>query len=286
MKNIWILFFSLFLLSSCQNGNFFGWLHKEGADKSPEALIADAEAALNEDNPTEAKNYAEEILKTDPDNSEALYIHAQATLEEAGFDLGGIISDAIKSADDSQSTDSLLETFESMDINQVAEAINTAVDNLKKIVESGDGSISPDDVDVNLNLGILEVLDAAFEVVNFDNDELIVGDTDDVIYIDENYTVKIKKKDGTYTENFNDLTQEDIDYLNRLVNDDENTVIQELDNAIEQITEAADHITTAADSAGLLDDSDTSTIEDLKSSIETDLKTQLEDLKTKLEAPQ
>ena len=272
MWKIGIFLSFLLLISGCQNSNIFGWLHKEGADKSPEALLADAESMLENDKPTDAKIYAEEILKKDPDNSEALYIHAQATLQEAGFDIGGIISDAIKSADDSQSTDSLLETFESMDINQVAQAINTAVEDLRKIVEEGDGSISPDDVDVNLNLGILEVLDAALELVDFNDNYVIINDTSDIIQIDENYNVTVK---GKQIDEFNPDTD--------LTSDEKNKLLQDVENAINQIVDAAEHITTAAQSAGLLDDTETSTIEELKQDIETDLKAQLEELKQHLQ---
>ena len=77
----------VFAVTSCDNKNIFGKFHKSGSSASIEVLLSDANAALANDDPAQAKAIADKILAKDPNNSEALYISAAAGLKEAGLDL-------------------------------------------------------------------------------------------------------------------------------------------------------------------------------------------------------
>lgn len=281
MKKIIMLFsvLAVFILTSCdKNKNIFGRFHKAGSSSSTEVLLNDANAALDQDDPAKAKEIADKILATEPGNSEALYISAEAGLKEAGFDLGGIITSVIGGT--SGSDDSLLDSFKEMDINNVAAAIDEAVTNLKKIADgNSDGSIPWDDVDVNLNLGILELLDTVIDIVNFDGDDKVVGDEDDVIHIDEDYNVTIRV--GGSTKTVSELTPEDIQSLSTmtyLVDGATVTIAEKLESSLEQMSSAVDHLIVANEKAGIIEEGDdTSTITDLKKSIDEDLKPKLDD---------
>ncbi|MCD6413432.1 MAG: hypothetical protein J7L54_04745 [Elusimicrobia bacterium] len=267
----------LLVLSSCENKNLFGKFHKRGSSGNVEVLLNDANASLAENDYSKAKEIADEILAKDPDNSEALYISASAELKEAGFDIAGLVTSVISSSSTSTDSDSLLETFESLDVNEVATAISNSVDKLKKIAEgSADGTISADDVDVNLNLGILEVLDAAINIVDFDGDGIIVDDTDDVVQVDENYNVSVKI--GTETKKVDDLTQEDYEQLKSSYS---TTLTSKVQESVDQVGSAINHLIVANESAGYTNEE--SVLDDLKDTIETDLKPQLNDLLTQLQ---
>jgi len=288
MKKI-IIFFSVlavFILASCDNKNIFGKFHKAGSSSSTEVLLNDANAALEEDNPAKAKEIADKILANEPGNSEALYISAAAGLKEVGFDLGGIITSVIGGSVEGEDADSLLESFENMDLNNVASAINDAVINLKKIADgASDGAIPTDDVDVNLNLGILEVLDAAISLVDFNNNYTIINDTSDVIQIDEDYNVVIQVEGSTYT--ISDLSNDEnsavLDVLKTMEDDTGKTIADKVTDSIDQISSAVDHLIVANEKAGIVETGDdTSTITDMKKSIDEDLKPELNDFLIKL----
>ena len=87
-----------FILSSCDNKNLFGKFHKAGSSSNVEVLLNDANAALANGDPAEAKQIADKILIQEPNNSEALYVSAAAGLKEAGLDLAGIITNVIVSS--------------------------------------------------------------------------------------------------------------------------------------------------------------------------------------------
>ncbi|MFH1957861.1 MAG: hypothetical protein ABIJ15_05235 [bacterium] len=271
---------AVFILASCDNKNIFGKFHKAGSSSSTAVLLNDANAALEENNPAKAKEIADKILAKEPGNSEALYISAQAGLKQAGFDLGGIITSVIGGSAGGEDADSLLKSFESMDLNNVASAINDAVTNLKKIAcGNSDGAIPTDDVDVNLNLGILEVLDAAISLVDFNNNYTIINDTSDVIQIDEDYNIKIQVEGSTYTiSDLNDPANSAVlDALKIMKDNNGNTIAEKVTASVEQMESAVNHLIVANEKAGIVETGGkTSTITDLKKSIE-DMKLTLND---------
>ena len=278
---------AIFILASCDNKNIFGKFHKQGSSSSTKVLLNDANAALDEDDPAKAKEIAEKILASDPGNSEALYISAEAGLKEAGFDLGGIITSVIGGT--SGSDDSILESFKELNINDVAGAINEAVTNLKKIADGkSDGAIPADDVDVNLNLGILEVLDAVINIVDFDNDGVIIEDDGDVIKIDENYDVTVKVGTGTGTyisigDIGNQEYADDLENLKTTTSIDGKTIAEKVTESVAKIESAVKHLVVANEKAGIVEEGDdTSTITDLKKTIDDDLTSALDDFLVQL----
>lgn len=287
MKKIIMLFsvLAVFILTSCdKNKNIFGRFHKAGSSSSTEVLLNDANAALDQDDPAKAKEIADKILATEPGNSEALYISAAAGLKEVGFDLGGIITSVIGGT--SGSDDSLLESFKEMNINDVAAAIDEAVTNLKKIADgNSDGAIPWDDVDVNLNLGILEVLDAVINIVDFDNDGIIIGDDNDIIKINENYDVTVKIGTGTYIsigDIGNPEYAEDLEDLKTTIIEGK-TIAEKVTESITQINNAVEHLIIANEKAGIVEEGDdTSTITDLQKTIDEDMKSALDEFLVQL----
>ncbi|MEA2081174.1 MAG: hypothetical protein U9O97_00320 [Elusimicrobiota bacterium] len=180
---------SVVAVTSCDNKNLFGKFHKSGSSSSIEVLLSDAESALANDDPAEAKAIADKILLKDLNNSEALYISAAAGLKEAGLDLASIITSVMASSD-TVSTDLIPE---GIDLASLAAATANAVTNLKKIADGGgDGTIPWDDVDVNLNLGIVQVLNAATMIFDLDGDSLYgEDDTDEAITLSSDFEVSI-----------------------------------------------------------------------------------------------
>jgi len=167
---------SVFAVTSCDNKNLFGKFHKAGSSSNIEVLLSDAESALANDDPAEAKAIADKILLKDPNNSEALYISAAAGLKEAGLDLASIITSVIASSD-TVSADLIPANI---DLASLASATANAVECLKKIADGqADGTIPQDDVDVNLNLGIVQVLNAATMIFDLDGDGLYGEDDTD-----------------------------------------------------------------------------------------------------------
>ncbi|MBA3065361.1 hypothetical protein KJ633_01085 [bacterium] len=266
---------SIFVVTSCDNKNLFGKFHKAGSSSSVEVLLSDANAALANDNPAEAKAIADKILINNPNNSEALYISAAAGLKEAGFDVAGIITSVIGSTSTADA-DSLLESFANLDINAIAKAISKSVEQLKQIADGNtDGVISYKDIDVNLNLGILEVLDAVLNIIDFNDNYVILNDTSDVVNVDDNYNVTVKVGTGPY-KSVGDLTDADIVQLKNDYGDD---LANKVNDSIAQVETAVAHFTTAADGIG---GDGSSTMNDLKNTVNNDLKSALDDFYSKL----
>jgi len=281
------LVLAVFILASCDNKNLFGRFHKAGSSSSIEVLLNDANTALEEDNPAKAKEIADKILAKDPGNSEALEISATAGLQEAGFDFGSILTTIMSSGDEADAN-SILDAFKNMDLNNVASAISDAVEKLGVIADgAGDGAIPAGDVAVNLNLGILELLNAAITIIDVDGDGIIIDDDNDVIQIDENYDIKIKVGTGT-PKAVTDLTDDDINDLkdlNYVVDGDTVTLAEKLTASIDQMESAVDHLIVANEKAGIIEEGDdTSTITDMKESIDEMKSTLNEDLLDKLNA--
>jgi len=180
---------SIFAVTSCDNKNLFGKFHKSGSSSNIEVLLSDAESALANDDPAEAKAIADKILLKDPANSEALYISAAAGLKVAGLDLASIITSVIASSD-TVSADLIPAGINLADL---ASATANAVECLKKIADGqADGTIPQDDVDVNLNLGIVQVLNAATMIFDLDGDGLYgEDDSDEPITLTSDFEVVV-----------------------------------------------------------------------------------------------
>ena len=183
----------VFAVTSCDNKNIFGKFHKSGSSASIEVLLSDANAALANDDPAQAKAIADKILAKDPNNSEALYISAAAGLKEAGLDLASIITNVIAS------TSTLGTDLIPANINlaNLASATANAVTQLKKIADGqADGTIPYNDIDVNLNLGILQVLNAATKIFDLNNDGVFGSDDDpnEPICLTSDFEVEIDTK--------------------------------------------------------------------------------------------
>ncbi len=180
---------SIFAVTSCDNKNLFGKFHKAGSSSSIEVLLSDANSALANDDPAEAKAIADKILAKDPANSEALYISAAAGLKEAGLDLASIITSVIASTS-TLGTDLIPDNINLADL---AAATANAVTQLKKIADGqADGTIPSTDVDVNLNLGIVQVLNAATMIFDLDGDGIFgAADDDEPITLTSDFEVVV-----------------------------------------------------------------------------------------------
>ncbi len=161
-KYLFFIVLALALTVGCENNNIFSWSHPEGGDMSTEALLADGQKAEYDENYEEAIKYYDKILDKDHDNSEALYGKASAELKNAGLDLADLASKVISK--DTQGTQDLLET---LDFKKLLAGSEAAKDALAKIAGGeGDGTISSDDADVNLNLAVTRVIYSASYLID------------------------------------------------------------------------------------------------------------------------
>lgn len=153
---------AVFLFSGCGNANIFSWTHPEGKNASPEALLADAEKALEDGDYDEAKAHYEKILESDSDNSEALYGLASTELKDAGLSIEDILPKVIN-----EDTSGVEDLIKNLDFTKLQQGTEAAIESLEKIAKGqGDGTISADDVDVNLNLAVAKVVHIASKLVN------------------------------------------------------------------------------------------------------------------------
>ncbi|HLD30007.1 MAG TPA: hypothetical protein VJC03_06660, partial [bacterium] len=114
-----------------------------------------------------------------------------------------------------------------------------AVEDLTRIVTTGDGRIPQNDVEVNLNLGILSVLDAAIKLIDWDGDYVIINDTDDIIKISNagttnEYGVQVMLTEG-YVPVDENLTDEQIDELKALQDSLGNTLKDRINDMITEL---------------------------------------------------
>jgi tetratricopeptide (TPR) repeat protein len=169
----------LVALAGCGKDNIFSWAHKAGGNSSTNALLSDANTALTNKDYDKALEYYLKIIESDPENAEAIYGYSAATLADAGLDIASLISNLIK--DQAGAPSQLAPAIAyaarsgSNDTNILPQSIidklptiKAAIDKilaegkLPKIVKGGaDGSINPDNPDVNLNLAFCLVLRAA-----------------------------------------------------------------------------------------------------------------------------
>jgi len=172
----------LFCFTSCQNGNIFGGIHDRGGSGDPKALLNDADLALRSGDFSRALSLYNRVLATDPNNAKALYGSSAALLGTAGLNVGVLITNVMKQASGTdpinglgdlikdsrigfsavtptENPNSLLSGINKESLDTV---LNEAICKLQKIVSGAtDGSISPNDTDVLVNLATLCIIRAA-----------------------------------------------------------------------------------------------------------------------------
>ncbi len=168
-KYVLLIFIFSFIpfTQGCEGENVFSGFHKAGTDTATQSRLADARRALRDGKYKEALKIYEEILKRDPNNSEALYGKAAAELRSAGLDLRHIFSTLLDiDEDDDGDIDIIDELFGGLGLKNIASATDSAVKDLKKIADGkADGTIPPDNYDVNMNLSVLITLNAFVEMM-------------------------------------------------------------------------------------------------------------------------
>lgn len=158
----------------CKNGNLFGGFHEKGTG-DPESLLSDAKTALANREYNNAKAYYEQILQTQPTNSEALYGAATATMGTAGLDLGTLLANVITAksaapglqqaiqyasfapagAGITQDEINSLSILKGVDLSNLSGSVDQIVCFLMKIRSgNADGKISPKDISVLMSVGI------------------------------------------------------------------------------------------------------------------------------------
>lgn len=216
-----LLVMMTFFLAGCGEFNLFSWAHKGGSNSDTKSLIADGQAALNDKDYADALTYFNEVLAADPDNSEALYGSAWATMGTSGLGLADIISSVIKDTSiatgspapplqgefaslfANRSTGSELESLlpSTLDLTTLYATVTTVVAKLKIIADGrGDGSIPANDMDVNINLTVCLILKAVCGILDTNADGT-PGGTGDDIEVHSDFTVTLPDTDTfTYTE--------------------------------------------------------------------------------------
>ncbi len=221
-----------FFLAGCGEFNLFSWAHKGGSNSDVESLIADGQAALNDKDYNDALTYFNDVLAKDPDNAEALYGSAWATMGASGLGLADIISSVIKDASSSgispapplnsdfsrlfinhatgTGTEDLLPS--TLDLATLYSTANTVVEKLKKIADGkSDGSIPATDIDVNINLAVCLILKAVCGILDTNADGTPAG-TGDIIEVHSDFTVTIPDDLDSLS-----LTEQEAQYLRNQV---------------------------------------------------------------------
>lgn len=183
-------------LTGCGKSNIFAGAHNSGSSSDSKALSSDAYAALINKDYAEALECYNKLLETDPKNAEAIYGYASAELANSGLDIATLVANLIKQHNSSNvQARNLAEAIASsagMSVQSPGTnilpstiitnllTIRTAVENVLRpdrlplIVNGGtDGSLAPDDPNVNINLAFCYILHAAVvlnDVVVFDSD--------------------------------------------------------------------------------------------------------------------
>ncbi len=201
-----LVFFASFFLTGCGENNIFGWSHKAGSGSNVSSLASDAYSALQNKDYAKALEFYSKILESESGNSEAIYGYSAAKLGEAGLDISSLIANLIQQQSApssapsrlspsiaelakapylSASQSSMLPDTVKQKIDKISAAVNDILSNkylLKIIRGQGDGSISPDNPDVNINIAFCLVLRAAITAYNagidFQNDYSQSGATD------------------------------------------------------------------------------------------------------------
>jgi tetratricopeptide (TPR) repeat protein len=196
----------LLTFAGCGQNNLFSFAHKAGGDSSTAALTSDANTALQNKDYTKALDYYTKILAADPSNSAAIYGFSAATLANSGLDIATLVSNLIKqqagapdhlapaisfAAHSSSDQTNILPQQIIDNLPQIRAAIDRimADGKLPSIVKGkADGTIDPDNPDVNINLAFCLILRAALKVqasgaVTFDkNYNVVISGNDAVTY--------------------------------------------------------------------------------------------------------
>jgi len=199
----------LFSFAGCGQSNIFSWAHSPGSSSSTSSLSVDASQALQNKDYAKAMQYYSQILKSNPNNSQAIYGYCSAELASSGIDIASLVSNlvvqnnngnnnnnngnnnnnnnnpsfsrlasALAYAAHAPASNSLLPSDIIKNEVAIKKALNIVLGSqyLLKIVEGkGDGTIAPDNPDVNVNIAFCLVLLAALKVndygiVTFNND--------------------------------------------------------------------------------------------------------------------
>jgi tetratricopeptide (TPR) repeat protein len=181
-------FILLAFTTACENGNIFSWTHTPGSSSSAPALIADGNAALQNKQYSKAVEYFQRAIDSDPTNSEAIYGYSSARLAEAGLDVGNLVANLVRQpATSPMRLAQAMETItyvvanntlipDSIIANKTAllAALNDVIAQLSKIAKgTADGTISPTNPDININLAFCFILRAGLRIVDlvdFNND--------------------------------------------------------------------------------------------------------------------
>jgi len=196
----------LFVTCGCGQGNIFSFAHSPGSNSSTTALSSDASQALQNKDWPKAMKYYQQILNTSPGNTQAIYGYCSAELASSGMDIASLVSNLVGQQNNGSNNSGnnsaynrlssalayAAHAFASSNLlpqtiisNKLA--IENAVDDvlgsghlLKIIQGKGDGTIAPDNVDVNVNIAFCLVLKAAFRVYD-----------SKFITFDDNYNVTV-----------------------------------------------------------------------------------------------
>lgn len=174
----------------CGKDNIFSFAHSAGSSSGTNALSSDAAQALQNKNYTQALQYYSQILKNTPNNSQAIYGYCAAELANSGMDIATLVSNLVtqQNSSNGNNNNSNNSSFNRL-VSALAyaahvsgsssassplipqsilnnhAAIEKAVDDvlssghlLKIIQGKGDGTIAPDNVDVNVNIAFCLVL--------------------------------------------------------------------------------------------------------------------------------
>ncbi len=198
-KKIFYFIFLLFLvliILGCDNGNIFGWTHNKGSNKDTAALLADGDRALRDKDYKKAERYYREILERDPNNSLALYGLAQALAGQSGLDFNSIVTNILNTS--TSHGEPLIPNLS--DLQRMYGSSQAMIDALEQIASGhADGSIKSNDLDVNANLGVALVINAALGLLDTDRDGQMNG-PNDLVNIDDKYNITLNKDINQLTD--------------------------------------------------------------------------------------
>ena len=194
----------LFTMYGCGKNNIFSFAHSAGNSSGTSALSSDASQALQNKDYNKALQYYSQILQSNPNNSQAIYGYCAAELANSGMDISSLVANLVKqqsgaparlapalayAANTSLTSSSNLIPL-TIITNRVAieKAVNDVLSSkylLKIIKGNGDGTIAPDNVDVNVNIAFCLVLRAALKVIDsgsitFNSDYTVTVNSTDI----------------------------------------------------------------------------------------------------------
>lgn len=185
MKNVcdWNRYLGLCLtlimvtMTGCKDGNLFGKLHKSGDSGDVRSLNSDAQAAYRSQDYSRSLDLYNRALNVDPNNSQALLGASSAAIASSGLDLATLLTNVISQTSASSSIAGIADVISRSHISGGVSAqgdllaginktvldsvLTLAICRLQKIAAgAADGSISPNDLDLLVNFGVLCLLRA------------------------------------------------------------------------------------------------------------------------------